>query len=183
MVDDERFAHLVWSHTNAESASSHKGNDYQDLICAWLQMDDSSDEMTTRNLAHREQAVVPVLMCPDDADFSCTIIVVEVVKSKTVVSWNRVGLLTDASTMSAEWFADFPTFKFLRSQYEGVVKAFFSRETHRGLPLKRNQASYLLAKYLGRRCVLPFCSILFPKLCRKGWLLPTLFAQCLPEML
>ncbi|MDR2869061.1 MAG: hypothetical protein LBV04_01275, partial [Deferribacteraceae bacterium] len=37
--------------------------------------------------------VLPILLCPDDFDFSCTVIVVEVCWSgDTVVTWSRFGI-------------------------------------------------------------------------------------------
>ena len=35
--------------------------------------------------------MLPIYMCPDDLDFSCIVLVVEVEKTKDYVYWNRVG--------------------------------------------------------------------------------------------
>ncbi len=36
-------------------------------------------------------SILPVLMCPDDCDLSCTIIVAEVIRSNDKIIWNRTG--------------------------------------------------------------------------------------------
>ncbi len=36
-------------------------------------------------------SILPVLMCPDDCDLSCTIIVAEVIRSNDKIIWNRIG--------------------------------------------------------------------------------------------
>ncbi len=36
-------------------------------------------------------SILPVLMCPDDCDLSCTIIVAEVIRSYDKIIWNRIG--------------------------------------------------------------------------------------------
>lgn len=43
-------------------------------------------------LIHREKTtILPILLCPEDLDFSCIVIVVEVEKTKDFVYWNRIG--------------------------------------------------------------------------------------------
>ena len=39
-----------------------------------------------------ETAVAPILMCPDDLDFFCTVVVAEVETSAEAVQWTRLGL-------------------------------------------------------------------------------------------
>ncbi|MGG3507706.1 hypothetical protein ABES58_19750 [Paenibacillus lautus] len=36
--------------------------------------------------------ILPILMCPDDCDLSCTIVVVEVESVDDVVKWRRFGI-------------------------------------------------------------------------------------------
>lgn len=43
-----------------------------------------------------KEVVLPVLMCPDDCDLSCTVIVVNVIKADGYIIWKQVGI--DMST-------------------------------------------------------------------------------------
>lgn len=38
-----------------------------------------------------DSAVLPLLLCEEDLDFSCIVIVGEVEKTKDFVCWNRIG--------------------------------------------------------------------------------------------
>jgi hypothetical protein len=39
-----------------------------------------------------ETIICPILMCPDDCDFSCTLIVAEIQNHRHFVQWKRMGL-------------------------------------------------------------------------------------------
>ena len=78
----------------------------------------------------------PVLMCPDDADFSCTTIVVEAVGHPEYVEWRRIGLdqtpdraVTSRVGESVDWFDGVGPFRFAREEYEAVVAAFAHETT------------------------------------------------------
>lgn len=63
---------------------------------------------------------VPILVCPDDADFSCTVLIVEVEFCDEIVKWSRFGL--DRSTGSeiattVDWFKNSPGYSFRKSEY------------------------------------------------------------------
>ena len=42
-------------------------------------------------LQNLDNAIMPVYVCPDDLDFSCIVIVIEIEKNKDFVYWNRAG--------------------------------------------------------------------------------------------
>ena len=81
-----------------------------------------------------ESAIVPVLMCPDDLDLWCTLIVAEVQVTEDEVIWKRLGLETSkAQTMdelcaSVEWFEVNP-FRFLHDEYRECLDKFAELET------------------------------------------------------
>lgn len=60
---------------------------------AWSkELDFKGDIRFVWGLISRENiTILPILLCPDDLDFSCIVIVVEVDKTKDFVYWNRVG--------------------------------------------------------------------------------------------
>ncbi len=68
---------------------------FDGLCPAWSkELDFKGDVRFVWELIQRESAVLPVLLCPDDLDFSCIVIVVEVDKTKDFVYWNRIGYVT-----------------------------------------------------------------------------------------
>lgn len=78
-------------------------------------------------------AIAPLLLCPDDLDLSCTVVVVEVVREASVVWWRRIGL--DATkAMSGhmacvigdrvDWIDEVGPFCFETAAYERCLAAF-----------------------------------------------------------
>ena len=48
-------------------------------------------------LIEMDSVVLPLLLCPDDLDLNCIVIVAEVEKTKDYVYWNRVGYVSHAN--------------------------------------------------------------------------------------
>ena len=44
---------------------------------------------------HEGSTVVPLLVCPDDMDLNCTVVVVEQIVDEQTVEWRRFGLCTN----------------------------------------------------------------------------------------
>jgi hypothetical protein len=59
-------------------------------IIDWISLDEESKFVQQRFSINQDCKIVPVLMCPDDCDLSCTIIVAEVVTSDDQVTWQRI---------------------------------------------------------------------------------------------
>jgi len=71
--------------------------DESDLQNAWYLLEPKDQNSST---------IVPVLICPDDMDMSCTVAVVEQQVDTQKVSWLRSGRATDVrngSVVSVEW--------------------------------------------------------------------------------
>ena len=65
---------------------------FSNLIPAWsYALDWYGDVLFTWKLLEMDEAPVPLLMCEDDADYSCVVIVAEVEKKDDYVYWNRIG--------------------------------------------------------------------------------------------
>jgi len=65
----------------------------------WMERDDEKDVVWKRILPEKgETSLCPILMCPDDNDFSCTLIVAEIYNSKDVITWRRMGI-----NLTNEW--------------------------------------------------------------------------------
>ncbi len=85
-----------------------------------------------RVLPKNNYSIFPVLMCPDDIGFDCTLIVVEVIVDEENVTWNRIGL--DQSTSpdgdvewvgtEVEWFSEAPSFEFHMTDYISMIEKF-----------------------------------------------------------
>lgn len=62
------------------------------LCPAWSkELDWAGDIRFVWSVIEMDSAVLPLLLCPEDLDFSCIVIVVEVEKTKDFVYWNRIG--------------------------------------------------------------------------------------------
>src|SRR5215469_15633777 len=63
-------------------------------------------------------AIAPVLMCPDDLDLYCTLLVAEVLVEPETVRWNRLGLDRSEDRRVAmatiEWFPGIGPYTFPR---------------------------------------------------------------------
>ncbi len=92
----------------------------------WLWDDDQQALAIERFLSPVEASTfVPLLVCPDDADFSCTILIVEIENSASEVFWRRVGI--DASKESevgttVKWLQPNIGLCFSRADYDKFRK-------------------------------------------------------------
>ena len=69
----------------------------------------------------------PVLICPDDLDYSCSVVMAEVVAERDVIRWDRLGL--DATRKGVvgsciRWEPGLGPFRFSRGDYEACMEAF-----------------------------------------------------------
>lgn len=69
----------------------------------------------------------PLLICPDDLDFSCSVVMAEVVGEAEVIRWDRLGF--DATHRGAvgsyiRWEPGLGPFRFSRREYEACLAAF-----------------------------------------------------------
>lgn len=81
-----------------ESADEYLKNlgSFMGLCPAWSkELNHKGDVRFVWELIRRENTtIIPLLLCPDDLDFSCIVIVIEVDKTKDFVYWGRVGYVT-----------------------------------------------------------------------------------------
>jgi len=86
-------------------------------------------------MLENDTKVLPILLCPDDFDFFCSVIVVEVIDNGNTVIWNRFG--SDITPFSSnetelppcigkdvEWFPNVAPLVFDRNEYISCLKAF-----------------------------------------------------------
>ena len=59
----------------------------------WLDRESDKKVVWKRILPNENEIeICPILMCPDDCDFSCTLIVAEIQNYGTFIQWKRLGL-------------------------------------------------------------------------------------------
>lgn len=77
------------------------------------------------------RTLVPLLVCPDDVDLICTVIVVEQFSNERQIQWCRFGLLIDAieiDSPSVEWYGAIPGVIFDRQNFHEVLDEFREKE-------------------------------------------------------
>ena len=109
-------------------------NDYKGLIPTLLfamEIDEESEIVWGRILPLlNEISICPILMCPDDRDFSCTLIVAEIEHAANEVIWRKIGVDKTADHRAefvgsdVLWLDRVPSFHFDRSAYEKMLAAF-----------------------------------------------------------
>ena len=72
-------------------------------------------------------------MCPDDNDFSCTIIVAEIRNCGDLIQWKQIGIdktkewEAEKVGSTVEWFDKFEEFNFSKSDYLTMLETFKQR--------------------------------------------------------
>ena len=116
---------------------------YLGLIPAWLDYYDKDLESSINERKYvlektklsEEIKILPILLCPEDFDFSCTVIVVEVILRENMVIWNRFGVditpfdedekeLPQYIGKEVVWIKEIDSFKFSRRRYLHCVEQF-----------------------------------------------------------
>jgi hypothetical protein len=82
--------------------------------------------------ADGKKTIAPILMCPEDRDLICTVVVAEVETRGTAVIWRRIGIDIGKKTgkpenvgKKVEWL-ELPEFKFPLSDYKKAIGQFSS---------------------------------------------------------
>ena len=75
---------------------------------------------------------VPVLICPDDVDLYCSVVIADIELAAEVVTWHRLGLDTglpdgmpDSIGSKVDWFEGLGPFQFPRDDYFACVHQFW----------------------------------------------------------
>lgn len=157
---------------------------FMGLCPAWSkELNNKGDVRFVWELIRRENTtILPILLCPDDFDFSCIVIVVEVDKTKDFAYWGRVGYVTHKNADFEEekrsgilcveaypyyetegnvcWFRDL-NWCFARDEYESMVREFWERTT-----LEHLQS--ILKQDDGRKMTVEECANLIAELTFDG---------------
>ncbi|QNM94761.1 hypothetical protein [Chitinimonas koreensis] len=86
--------------------------DETELALAWRRIEPGQEGCST---------IVPLLICPDDADFSCTTVVVEQELRSDEVVWHRFGYAADLPRdqvgATVRWFRHDSALRFPRAEF------------------------------------------------------------------
>jgi len=101
------------------------------------------------------QAICPILMCPDDVDFSCTLIVAEIENCGDIVKWTRIGrentggyehqvdgtILHKPEIVGSDvaWFDNIGPFEFDATEYGTMIQVFKKQFEADGLEASKEQ--------------------------------------------
>lgn len=109
----------------------HDGNDEAySLVPAqtWLYNEnESSIAWKLLEPTYEGSTIVPLLVCPDDMDLNCTVVVVEQVVKEQTVEWRRFGLCTNHMNgviTSVNWSDGAQNAAFNRTQFQDSVEEF-----------------------------------------------------------
>ncbi|WP_291145171.1 hypothetical protein [Flavobacterium sp. UBA7680] len=112
----------------------YPNNLYKGLIPTlvhWMEREDEKEVAWKRILPNKnETSICPILMCPDDNDFSCTLIVAEIRNCGDLIQWKQIGLDktkewdAEKTGSTVEWFDKLDEFNFSRHEYLTMVEKF-----------------------------------------------------------
>jgi hypothetical protein len=117
--------------------------EYKGLIPTLLTMvDEEENRIVNERILPKNGSMTlcPILMCPDDCDFSCTIIIVEVEnKNDEIILWKKIGLNNtniyiwneklhkyeyELIGQNVEWFYEINTLEFSIIEYKKMIELF-----------------------------------------------------------
>lgn len=82
-----------------------------------------------------ETTICPILMCPDDNDFSCTLIVAEIRNCGDIIQWKQIGINktkepeAEKVGSTVEWFDKVKELNFSKEDYLTMLETFRQRLT------------------------------------------------------
>lgn len=117
----------------------YPNNMYKGLIPTlvyWMEREAEKAVVWKRILPNEnETTICPVLMCPDDNDFSCTLIVAEIRNCGDLIQWKQIGIDKtkewDAEKVGSEveWLDKFNELNFSKQDYLTMLETFKMRLT------------------------------------------------------
>jgi len=97
----------------------------------WMEIEKEREIVWDRILPNeRQKTICPILMCPDDADFSCTLIDAEIENTGTAIKWNKIGIdqtkefEPEKIGSTVEWFDKVEPLEFKISEYKNMLNEF-----------------------------------------------------------
>jgi len=115
-----------------------------------MAVDKESEIVWNRILPNQgEKTICPILMCPDDADFSCTLIVAEIENTGKTIIWNKLGMdNTDEVEpekigSTVDWLDKVDSLEFNISEYKNMLNRFKEHFEYKKLKWKEKSRKLL----------------------------------------
>lgn len=111
----------------------YPNNLYKGLVPTLLYgLTDKEDEIVWNSILPNkgQVSICPILMCPDDYDFSCTLIVSEIENYGSFIGWKQLGIDNNTKWFDREirydinWFSNFHTLNFEYGDYLKMIQKF-----------------------------------------------------------
>ncbi|NPC94739.1 hypothetical protein HOO54_21550 [Bacillus sp. WMMC1349] len=100
-------------------------------LADWMYIEEEKTILKERFYSNNLEEMVPVLICPDDCDLNCTVVIAEVLKQNGQVIWEKVGLNISQSVdrigNNVEWLKKIPAFYFDQKEYFSQLDKIYSR--------------------------------------------------------
>ncbi|MFG0214559.1 hypothetical protein ACFU8X_15755 [Brevibacillus porteri] len=100
-------------------------------ILDWIDEPREKAFVRSRYLSFKQREMLPILMCPDDCDLWCTLIIVEVVRFEGIIKWERMGIdqCTRENLINSfenigtkvEWLEKVPSMTFQPEEYDSQI--------------------------------------------------------------
>ncbi|MEN2413024.1 hypothetical protein [Flavobacterium mesophilum] len=97
----------------------------------WMEHEEEKTVVWKRILpSENETTICPILMCPDDNDFSCTLIVAEIKNCGDLIQWKRMGIDqtrewgAEKVGSKVEWFNELEDLNFSKQDYLKMLETF-----------------------------------------------------------
>ena len=127
-VDGRPLDHFI---SDFDLGGQHAFKGLVPTLLDWLDNQDERRVVWTRILPAIGQTTIgPILMCPDDCDFSCTIVVAEIKRTEKTIEWKRLGTNISPTNKSVEkmgqevnWFPGL-RFSFDTKDYSDFIDSF-----------------------------------------------------------
>lgn len=120
----------VYQWVNSQIFDADGNDDTHTLVPAQTWLYDEDESRIAWELlepTHEGSTVAPLLVCPDDMDLNCTVVVVEQIVDKQTVEWRRFGLSINhinSVVTSVRWSESGQCAIFDRTQFEEAFLDF-----------------------------------------------------------
>lgn len=139
---------------------------FSDLYPAWAKdLECEGDVRFVWETIELDKAVLPLLLCPDDTDFSCIAVMAQVEKTEDFVYWHRVGVVLHdrerpfyQTEGNVFWMKE-TDWVFDRGEYEDMVQEYWEIETEREMRHFQPREKFTIKT----------CAEMISRLTRKGW--------------
>lgn len=96
-IDERPLYEYICEWLSEKSELLQSVSPFCELAICWTDdYDCEGDSQFMRFILNQDNAITPILSCPDDFDFSCILIVADIVRQNHKVIWKRIGQVNHA---------------------------------------------------------------------------------------